>query len=72
MGPKPVSECVSAREPKHTFVGSAQEKSPCEKVAINESLVDGQVEGWTGVHVESEVVLKCEGNNDEGACNMLC
>ena len=36
------------------------------------SLVDGRVEGRTGVHVESEVVLKCEGENNEGACDMLC
>ena len=62
--------CVSARGPKDTFDGSAPDKSPCE-VDINEGLVDGRVEGRTGVHVESEVVLKCEGNN-KGACDMLC
>ena len=39
---------------------------------INEGLVDGRVEGRIGVHVESEVLLKCEGNNNEGACDMLC
>ena len=64
-------ECVSATVPKDTFDGSAQDKSPCE-VDINEGLVDGRLEGRTGVHVESEVVLKCEENNNEGACNMLC
>ena len=68
---QPASECVSARGPKDTFDGSAQDKSPCE-VDIIEGLVDGRVEGRTGVHVESEVVLKCEGNNNEGACDMLC
>ena len=57
--------------PKDTCDGSAQDKSPCE-VDINEGLVDGRVEGRTGVQVESEVVLKCEGNKDEGACDMLC
>ena len=38
-------------------------------------LVDGRVEGRMGVHadrVESEVVLNCEGNNNEGACDILC
>ena len=64
-------ECVSARGPKDTFDGSAQDKSPCE-VDISENLVDVRVEGRTGVHVESEVVLKCEGNNNEGACDMMC
>ena len=37
--------------------------------------VDGRVEGRTGVQVErveSEAVLICEGNNKEGACDMLC
>ena len=46
-------------------------KSPCE-VDINEGLVDGRAKGRTGVHVESEVVHKCEGNINEGACDMLC
>ena len=32
----------------------------------------GRAKGRIGVHVESEVVLKCEGNNNEGACDMLC
>ena len=41
-----------------------EDKSPCE-VDINEGLVGGRVEGRTGVHVESEVVLKREGNNSE-------
>ena len=57
--------------PKDTFDGSAQGKPPCE-VDINEGLVDGRIEGRTGMHVESEEVLKCEGNNNEGACDMLC
>ena len=57
--------------PKDTFNGSAQDKSLCE-VDIAEGRVDSQVEGRTGVHVESEVVLTCEGNNNEGACDMLC
>ena len=43
---------------------------------INVSLVDGRVEGRIGVlqveRVESEVVLSCEENNNEGACDMLC
>ena len=43
----------------------------CE-VDINEGMVDGRVEGRIGVHVENEVVLKCERNNNEGACDMLC
>ena len=38
----------------------------------NESRVDDRIEGRTGVHVESDVLLKCEGNNNEGACDMLC
>ena len=45
--------------------------NPCE-VDIAEGRVDGQVEGRAGAHVESEVVLKCEGNNNEGACDMCC
>ena len=60
----------SARRQKDTFAGSAQDKSQSE-VDINESLVDGWEEGRTGMHVESEVVLMCEGNNNEGACDML-
>ena len=66
-----VGDCVSARGPKGTFDGSAQDKSPCAVDIINECLVNGRVEGRTGVHVESEAVLKCEGNNNEGACYML-
>ena len=46
-------------------------KNLCE-VDSNEGLVDCRIEGRTGVHVESELVLKCEGNNNEGACDMLC
>ena len=57
--------------PKDTFDGSAQGKSPCE-VDSNGVLVDGRIEGRTGVHVESGVVLKCEENNNEGACDMMC
>ena len=63
-------KCVSASGPKDTFVGSAQGKSPCE-VDSDEGRVGGRIEGRTGVHVEREVVLKCEGNNNEGACDML-
>ena len=66
-----VSEHVSAKGPDDTFDGSAQGKSPCE-VDINEGLVDGRVESRIGVHVESEGMLKCEGHNNEGACDMLC
>ena len=52
--------CVQAsafepKGPKDTFDGTAKDTSPCE-VDINEGLVDGR----TGVHVEIEVVLKCE------------
>ena len=61
-----MGEFVSARGPKDTFDGSAQDKSPCED-DISKGQVDGQVEGRTGVHVESEVVRKCEGNTNEGA-----
>ena len=64
-------ECISARGPKDTFNGSAQDESPCE-VDIGEGRVDGRVEGRTGVHVESEGVLLCEGNNNQGSCDMLC
>ena len=46
-------------------------KSPCE-VDNHEGRVDVRIEGRTGVHVESEVVLKCTRNNNEGACDMLC
>ena len=63
--PGSVGECVSAKGPKDMFDGSSQGKSPCE-VGSNEG------RGRTGVHVESEVVLKCEGNNNAGACDMLC
>ena len=56
-------DVVSATRPKNTFDGSAQGKSPCEKV-ISKDLVDRQEEGRIGVHVESEVVLKCEGYNN--------
>ena len=41
-------------------------ESPCED-DINQGLVDGQEEGRIGLHVESEVVLKCERNNNESA-----
>ena len=33
----------------------------------NEGLVDGRVASRVGVQVESRVVLKCEGNKNEGA-----
>ena len=71
LGSQPVCECDSVRGPKDTFDASAQGKSPCE-VDINEGLIEGRVEGRVGVHVESDVVLKCEGNNNEGSCDMLC
>ena len=58
-------------EAKNTFGRSVHDKSPCE-ADINEGLVDGRVEGRIGVHVESEVVLKYEGYNNEGACDILC
>ena len=64
-------KCVSATGPKDTFDGWAQGKSSCED-DISKGLVDGRVEGQTGVQVESEVVHNCEGNNDEGASDMLC
>ena len=69
-----VGDVVSATGPKDTFDGSAQGKSPCED-DVSGGMVDGRVEGRTGVQVErveSEVVLNCEGNNNEGACDMLC
>ena len=52
---------------KDAFDGSAQGKSPCE---VNSN--EGRVDGRTRDHVESELVLKCEGNNNEGASDMLC
>ena len=30
-----------------------------------------RIDGRIGVHVESQVVLKCEENNNEGGCDML-
>ena len=74
LGSQPVGDVVSAMGPKDTFDASAQGKSPCED-DLNKGLVDGRSEGRMGVQVErveSEVVLKCEGNNNEGACDMLC
>ena len=65
-----IGECVSARRPEDTFDGSAQDKYLCD-VDINKGLVDGREEGRTGVHVQSEAVLKCQGNNNEGARDML-
>ena len=59
--------------PKGTFDESAQEKFRCED-DVNRGLVDGRVEGRTGVQVErveSEVVLICDGYNKESACDML-
>ena len=61
------SECGSSRGPKDTFDGSSQGVPPCEG-----NSKDGRIDGRTGVQVESEVVLNCEGNNYEGACDMLC
>ena len=46
-------------------------ENPCE-YGVGKGLVDGRVEGRIGVHVESEGVLKCEGYNKEGTCDMLC
>ena len=65
LGSQPAGECVSAKGPKDTFDGSAEDKSPCE-IDVNEGLVVGRVKGRIGVHVQSEVVLKCEGNNQRG------
>ena len=56
-------ECGSARGPKDTFCRSSQGVSPCEGNSKDDRI---------GVQVESVVVLKCEGNNNEGACDMLC
>ena len=67
LGSQPVCECDSARGPKDTFDGSAQGKSPCE-VDIKEARVEGRI----GVHVESDVLLECARNNNEGSCDMLC
>ena len=47
-------------------------ENPHVKMTSVKGLVDGQEEGRTGLHVENDVVLKCEGNNNEGACDMLC
>ena len=66
-----VGECVSAIGPKDRFDGMVQGRSPCED-DIRKKLVDGREEGRTGEHVESEVVLLCEGYNNEGACDMPC
>ena len=71
LGSQPVGDVVSAVGPKDTFDGLAQGKNPCEG-GISTGLVDGRVEGRIGVQVESDVVLKCEGYNKEGACDMLC
>ena len=57
------------------FAEWAQVYSPCED-DVNRGLVGGRVEGRTGVQVErvveSEVVLRCKRNNNDGACDMLC
>ena len=69
-----VGYVVSAIRPKDTFDESAQVLSPCED-DVRGGLVDGQVEGRIAVQMEgvdSEVVLKSAGNNNEGACDMLC
>ena len=69
-----VGEVESGTGPKDAFDGSAQVSSPCED-NVNGGLVDGLVEGRTGVQVErveSEVVLICERNNMDGVCDMPC
>ena len=46
------------------WVGSATSRrrvNPRVKMDISKGLEDGQEEGRTGVHVESEVVLNCDG-----------
>ena len=53
--------------PKDTFDGFSHDKTLCG-VDNNE----GRAQDRTGAHVESEVVLKCDGNNNEGVCDMLC
>ena len=45
------------------------------KMTTNKGLVDGRVEGRIRVQVErveNEMVLSCEGNINEGACDLLC
>ena len=72
--PQPVGEVETGIGPKDAFDGSAQVSSPCED-NVNVGLLDGLVEGRTGVQVErveSEVVLICERNNMDGVCDMLC
>ena len=69
-----VGEVESGTGPKDEFDGSAQVYPPCED-NVNGGLVDGLVEGRNGVQVEtveSEVLVICEGNNKEGACDTLC
>ena len=45
----------------------------CSRVRFSQGPKDtSSQDGRFGVHVESEVVLKCEGNSNEGACDMLC
>ena len=54
------------RGPKDTFDGSSHGVSPCE---------GNSKDGRIGVQVESEVVLKCEGSNNEGvsvSCSPGC
>ena len=65
-----VCDVISAIRPKDTFDGSVQGKYQYED-DINKGLVEGGVEGRTGVQ-KSEVALKFERNNNEGACDMLC
>ena len=67
----PVGECGSARGSRKTHSMDPRRISPCE-VDSNEGRVHGRMEGRTRVQVESEVVHKCKGNNNEGACDMLC
>ena len=62
----------SAIGPKDRFDGIGAGVDLHVKMTSVKSLVDGREEGRTGEHVESEVVLLCEGYNNEGACDMLC
>ena len=69
-----MSDVDSGTGPKDTFDQSAQVLSPCED-NVNRGLVDGRVEGRTGVQlerVESGVVLIYDGYNREDACDIQC
>ena len=71
QGSNSVGECVSAIGPKDTFDGLGHGESLCED-DTSEGLAESRIGGRIAVHAGSEVVLKCEGNNNEGACDMLC